>query len=201
MSNDCVLRPSVDGLELNESISSRAGRDMSLTEMFPLPGGHPVEGVGVVVVVPVVVVVVPDDFTAAVASLWALADPSRLLAITLTRIVLPSSPDRTVNVLPVAPPMLLQASPLAPQINHWYWKLIGLDPFQVPGSAVSLLPTAALPSIVGNVSFDGTTASRVVAPIATPTTRRAARTAMTTGARRPENRAWLRTIFLTKSLL
>src|SRR5580765_4981959 len=109
MSNACVLRPSVDGLELKESaMRSRAGSDICETEIVPLPGGHPVDGVGVVVVVPVVVV--PAPVTALVASLWALPDPSRLLAITLTRIVLPSSPDRTVNVFLVAPPMLLHAS-------------------------------------------------------------------------------------------
>src|SRR5437762_1408047 len=45
------------------------------------------------------------------------------------------------------------------------------------------------------------TAPRDDAPIATPTTTRAVTTAMTTGARRPESKAWLRTILLTKSLL
>src|SRR5262249_52470385 len=112
-----------------------------------------------------------------------------------------SSPDRTVYVLSVSPPMLLQASPFAPQISHWYWKLNGLEPFQVPGLAVSLLPTTGLPVIVGAVSFVGATAPCDVAPIATPTTTREARPARATGARRPENRAWLRSIFLTKSLL
>src|SRR5262249_60768764 len=119
-------------------------------------------------------------------------------AITLTRTVLPSSPDRTVYVLSVSPPMLLHASPLAPQISHWYWKLNGLEPFQVPGLAVSLLPTTGLPVIVGAVSFVGAAAPREVAPIATPTTTREARTAKATGARRPENRTGLRTIFLAK---
>jgi hypothetical protein len=85
--------------------------------------------------------------------------------------------------------MLLQASPLDPQISHWYWKVIGLDPFHVPGLAVSLLPTAASPLIVGNVSFVGATALREDEPSATAATTSAASDATaTTGVHRPERK-------------
>src|SRR5579885_319553 len=66
--------------------------------------------------------------------------------------------------------MFRQAPPSFPQISHWYWYVIGVDPVHVPGLAVTVLPTAALPVIVGSELFDGATADRVVAAPATPAT-------------------------------
>jgi hypothetical protein len=61
--------------------------------------------------------------------------------------------------------MALHASPCAPQICHWYWKLIGDEPDHVPGFAVRVLPTVVLPLIVGSDLFDGAEADRAVAPL------------------------------------
>jgi hypothetical protein len=45
--------------------------------------------------------------------------------------------------------------PFGPQTRHWYWKLIGAEPRQVPGLAVTVLPTAVAPLIVGLEALDG----------------------------------------------
>jgi hypothetical protein len=55
--------------------------------------------------------------------------------------------------------------PFAPQICHWYWKLIGDEPAHVPGLAVKVLPTVRLPSMAGSDLFDGAEADRAVAPL------------------------------------
>src|SRR5262249_29511747 len=70
--------------------------------------------------------------------------------------------------------MLPQASPLEPQMSHWYWNVNGADPFQVPGLAVSVLPTSASPLIVGNDELSGGAVARDGDPIARATATSAA---------------------------
>src|SRR5215470_10058798 len=60
--------------------------------------------------------------------------------------------------------MFLQFAPDASQVSHWYWKLIGAEPFQVPGLAVNVSPTVAVPLIDGGVEFVGSTDDFEVAP-------------------------------------
>ena len=48
--------------------------------------------------------------------------------------------------------------PPAPQMRHWYWKLSGAEPRQVPGLAVTVLPAAAWPVVVGRDALDGAAA-------------------------------------------
>src|SRR5579875_1596894 len=42
--------------------------------------------------------------------------------------------------------MFRQAPPSFPQISHWYWYVIGVDPVHVPGLAVTVLPAPATPA-------------------------------------------------------
>src|SRR5437868_15180656 len=80
--------------------------------------------------------------------------------------------------------MAWQAEPSAPQICHWYWNVIGLEPLQVPGFAVAVVPTVAAPLIVGGELFDGATAERDVTAPAALTTTRPATAAIATTRRR-----------------
>src|SRR5262245_9361651 len=52
--------------------------------------------------------------------------------------------------------MLAQLLPLESQRCHWYLNVIGVVPLQAPGPAVSVLPTEAVPVIVGGEVLDGT---------------------------------------------
>ena len=49
----------------------------------------------------------------------ALLDPPELDAVTVTRIVEPTSPETSVYAWPVAPTMSAQLPPLASQRRHW----------------------------------------------------------------------------------
>jgi hypothetical protein len=51
--------------------------------------------------------------------------------------------------------MFAQFAPLVSQRCHWYAKLIGRAPLQVPGLAVKVCPCCADPEIVGGETFDG----------------------------------------------
>ena len=124
-------------------------------------------GVGVVVVV---VVVAAAIF--ALASLCSEFEPLWFPAITLTRMVLPTSLLWSVYAFLVCPAMFLQFAPEESQESHWYWKLIGAEPFHVPGLAVNVWPTVAVPLIDGGVEFVGATDSSEVAPNVRPTTTR-----------------------------
>jgi hypothetical protein len=55
--------------------------------------------------------------------------------------------------------MFLQFAPVGSHVSHWYWNVIGAEPFQVPGLAVRCSPTVAVPLIVGGVEFVGATAA------------------------------------------
>src|SRR5690348_13716264 len=79
--------------------------------------------------------------------------------------------------------MSWHAPPFAPQIRHWYWKLIGAVPRHVPGLAVTVLPTAAWPLIVGRDALDGAATDLVVTADAAEAAPRAA-TSASTGSRR-----------------
>ena len=46
-------------------------------------------------------------------------------------------------------------SPPASQRTHWYSTSMGAVPFQVPGSAVSVCPTWAVPATLGAVAVTG----------------------------------------------
>jgi hypothetical protein len=99
--------------------------------------------------------------------------------------------------------MSWQAAPPASQIRHWYWNPIGDEPPQVPGFAVTVLPTAVSPPIVGRELFEGATAVRVVTAAAVPAITRHARAAAasTRRCRRVENRTDPESHFIVDDLL
>src|SRR5215216_1865396 len=53
--------------------------------------------------------------------------------------------------------MLEQLPPVRLQRRHWYANVIGSVPVHLPGSAVSVEPTAGVPEIVGGSVFVGLT--------------------------------------------
>src|SRR5438105_3444949 len=68
-------------------------------------------------------------------------------------------------------------------MRHWYWKVIGDEPRQVPGLAVTVLPAAAWPLIVGAEALEGAAADLAVTADAAEAATRPATTA-STGTRR-----------------
>src|SRR5438067_11567777 len=87
--------------------------------------------------------------------------------------------------------MSWQAPPSAPQIRHWYWYVIGAEPLQVPGFAVTVLPASAAPLIVGSELLLGATAERVPTALATPARTSAANTAVASTRRRRDCRSFI----------
>src|SRR5438067_7698938 len=79
--------------------------------------------------------------------------------------------------------MSWQEPPPPPQIRHWYWKVIGAEPRDVPGFAVTVLPTATSPLIVGAEALEGAAEDVLVTADAAEAATRTA-TAANTGARR-----------------
>jgi hypothetical protein len=78
----------------------------------------------------------------------AWAEPSAFVAVTVERIVWPTSPDAAVYVAAVAPAIVVRDAPLA---SHWlqaYAKVVGLS-FQLPLLVVSCCPAWAAPLSVG----------------------------------------------------
>ena len=65
--------------------------------------------------------------------------------------------------------MSWHAAPFPSHTCHWYWNVIGVEPFHVPGLAVSVLPAVFVPPVVGSEAFVGATAARVVIAAAVPT--------------------------------
>jgi len=102
----------------------------------PLVGQPPLEVGGAAATTPVGTDV--DEF-----------DPSLFFAVTWTRSVFPESTGFSVYVLSVAPLIDEQLPPFASQRRQSYVKLIGVAPLHLPGSAVKVSPTWALPEIVG----------------------------------------------------
>ena len=70
--------------------------------------------------------------TTAVAAEIALLEPFAFLAVTLKRIVLPTSPEVSSYVRLVAPEMALQLAPFELQRCQLFVKLIGVVQSQVP---------------------------------------------------------------------
>jgi hypothetical protein len=87
--------------------------------------------------------------TVPVGSEVSVEEPSLFFAVTRTRIRRPSSADVSLNVLLDAPLIERQFPPPPPQRRHWYSKVMGVDPDQLPVDALSVCPTAAVPEIVG----------------------------------------------------
>src|SRR6516225_1147192 len=131
-------RPITVGGTCWPSMLSRAGGESAATSSVPLPlvgqpllvvgGGDPTTAVGTDV----------DEF-----------DPSVFLAVTWTRSVLPASTDFRTYVLSVAPLIDEQLPPFSSHRRQSYVNEIGVAPFHLPGSAVSVWPTVAVPVIVG----------------------------------------------------
>src|SRR2546421_3482644 len=109
--------------------------------------------------------------TAVVGELLAVAFPAELVPVTWTRTVPATSAEVSAYVEAVAPEMSEQFAPAASQRCHWYVKLIGALPVQVPLAAVSVCPSWAVPLIVGATVFaggDGATAAACVLVAAVP---------------------------------
>ena len=80
--------------------------------------------------------------------------PSVFDAVTSTRSVCASSAATAVYVDFVAPVMSPHAVPSVAQRRHWYANVVGF-PDHVPFEAVSVLPSLAVPLMVGGFVFDG----------------------------------------------
>src|SRR5689334_14747848 len=62
--------------------------------------------------------------------------------------------------------MFAQLVPEELQRCHWYPKLIGAVPLQVPGDAVSTCPSVGVPETVGGLVFEGGTAGAEMTAVA-----------------------------------
>ena|SRR5919201_6067903 len=96
----------------------------------------------------VVTVVAGTAVTTAVWPLVAAAEPLLFEAIATTRRVDPASVPTVVYVAAAAPPSAPQLLPLESQRCHWYSNFSPF-PSHDPGFAESVLPTCAVPLIVG----------------------------------------------------
>ena len=76
------------------------------------------------------------------------AAPSAFRAVTRERIVLSTSTFFSTYVFSVAPPIVAQLPPSLSQRRHWYVNVVGV-PLHVPLLVVSVLPSWAVPEIVG----------------------------------------------------
>jgi len=92
--------------------------------------------------------------TAAVAVLVAAVGPVSFDAVTVTRIVFPTSPEPRRYCADVAPAREAQLAPAASQRFHWYAYDVG-ELVQVPFEAASCWPCCAAPEIVGGAVFTG----------------------------------------------
>jgi hypothetical protein len=104
----------------------------------------------------------------------AVAEPTEFVAVTTTRSVEPTSAADAAYEEPVAPATSEQPEPVESQRCHWYAYAIGAEPVHVPGDAVSVCPSCAVPVIDGAVEFAGgagggvTTAVAAEAAVAAP---------------------------------
>ena len=116
-----------------------------------------VAAVVVVVAVEVVVLVAGAGAGAAIAGVGAdvaMLVPFLLLAVTATRMVKPASVARSRSVCAVAPLTVLHESPALEQCSHWNVYVLG-GPFQLPGFAVSVIPTSGWPLMLGTPPLTG----------------------------------------------
>jgi hypothetical protein len=88
--------------------------------------------------------------TAAVCADVAAVEPFRFEAVTITRRVLPTSAVESVFEEPDALLLALQLPPAELHRSHWYANFKDF-PCHVPGLAVRVLATIALPLIEGGV--------------------------------------------------
>jgi len=97
----------------------------------------------------------PASVTTAVCVDVADDEPLGFVAVTTARIVLPTSALCTVYVCAVAPLIAAQLFPLSSHRSQRYANdgVVSLD--HVPGAAVSVCPTCAVPPIVGAAVFVG----------------------------------------------
>lgn len=116
-----------------------------------------VAAVVVVVAAEVVVLVAGAGAGAAIAGVGAdvaMLVPFLLLAVTATRMVKPASAARSKSFCAVAPLTVLHASPALEQCSHWNVYVLG-GPFQLPGFAVSVIPTSGWPLMLGTPPLTG----------------------------------------------
>src|SRR3954468_24417108 len=105
---DCADPGTGDGETSMRSTFSLAGEPRSPIAIAPVPDGQPVgAGVGCF-------------FTTAVGTDVACAEPSALVAVTRTRIVLSPSGFFNGSVSSSAPRLSLQPPPFSSQRSHWY---------------------------------------------------------------------------------
>ena len=90
-----------------------------------------------------------EPVTTAVAFEFALAVPLPLVAVSVTRSVLPWSAVTGVYVDAVAPPMSTQFAPAESHCRHWNVNVGAGKPVHVPVDAVSSWPRDAVPVIAG----------------------------------------------------
>jgi hypothetical protein len=88
------------------------------------------------------------------AELTVLA-PATFVAVTATRIRVPTSVEVSVYAAPVAPAIAAQVVPARSQRRHWWVYIIGDVPDHVPVSAVSVEPAVVPPTTIGDVVFVG----------------------------------------------
>jgi hypothetical protein len=91
------------------------------------------------------------DVGAELASL----EPATLLAVTRKRRVEPTSAEVSWCSCAAAPPIAVHPVPLASHLSHWYPKVSGVVPDQVPLEPVSPSPSVALPETTGVAVFAG----------------------------------------------
>jgi hypothetical protein len=123
-----------------------AGIDVRPLTSLIAPAGSPVVGGGVVV---------PACVTAAVCEDVAELAPLGFVAVTTTRMVLPTSVLATVYVDAVAPEIAAQLLPCASQLCQAYVNVGVVSLVHVPVDAVKTLPTCGVPEIDGAAVFVG----------------------------------------------
>jgi hypothetical protein len=138
---DVVERPTIAGLIVPALMFSRSGAERFCTCNGALTS-HPREGCGAAVMT-------------AVGTEVAFVEPSRLVAVTRTRSVLPTSTPLSVYVLLVAPLIAEQLPPLRSQRRHEKANVIGCGPVHLPSLAVSVCSCCGVPAIVGGDSLLG----------------------------------------------
>ena len=120
-----------------------------------------------------------EPWTIAVGFDAAESEPSAFVAVTRTRMRMPTSAFAGRYVVPVAPPMPAQLEPSAAppsvgQRSHRYANDIGVVPDHVPWFAVSVRPSTGWPTMLGSpVLFGGTSATAEPEPGSSAAVRRA----------------------------